>query len=407
MIAITDKKKCCGCKVCSLVCTQKCISMVIDSEGFEYPEVNIDMCSKCGECKKKCPILASNRAEKNKKFDSEMVPQSYASFLKDEKIRKESTSGGFFTAVAEYVIEKQGVVFGVEVDSEMKVKHSYSETIEGLERFRGSKYVQSDPGLTFKIVQNFLLEKRIVLYTGTPCQIYSLKLFLNEDFQNLITIDIFCHGVGSPLYWEKYVLYMKKKYKSEIKKIKFREKTYGYNSACLAVYFENGVSVQKGHDDDLYWSAFSKNYIFRPACYSCVFKTVNHNSDFTIGDYWSTNNLGKQFNKSNGCSLVICQSSKSEMILSKIKEKIEFEKVDFQEALKVNGGHQDSMLISVPKEPQNRTIFFEDLLITDINRLISTYIPLKGYKKILCILKPILYKFKVLDLLKKMKGKSS
>lgn len=142
--------------------------------------------------------------------------------------------------------------------------------------------------------------------------------------------------------------------KSPVKEVHFREKTYGYNSACLAVYFQNGKSIHKGHDDDLYWTAFSKNYIYRPSCYACAFKTVNHVADFTIGDFWKAEQLPREFKDANGCSLVLCHSDMSLQIFCEINTNIEFATIDLEEALNINGGHQSSMLVSVPTKPINR-----------------------------------------------------
>lgn len=147
---------------------------------------------------------------------------------------------------------------GVVLDKNQNVLHTFADNENTLEKMRGSKYVQSNQVGIYQKVEEALKQGTTVLYSGTPCQIAGLKSYLGSDYEKLITVDIICHGVGSPLYWEKYVQYVYEKMNSKVKEVRFREKTYGYNSACMAVYFENGKSSHKGHDDDLYWTAFSK-----------------------------------------------------------------------------------------------------------------------------------------------------
>ena len=345
-------------------------------------------------------ILAITKSEIEK---IDKLPNAYIAYIKNDKIRKDSTSGGFFTAVAEEIIDRGGRVYGVLIDSNNKIVHSYTDSKQELWRFRGAKYVQSDKGNTFRNVKKDLKEERWVLYTGTPCEIEGLKSFLQKDYEKLITIDIFCHGVGSPKYWNKYIDYMKKKYKSDIEKIKFREKTYGYNSACMALYFKNGKSSHKGHDDDLYWTAFSKCYIFRPSCYECKFKEINHNSDFSIGDFWDTSKCNFNFRNANGCSLVLIHSDKGRKMMDNISGIIQKEKINLEEALIINGGHQPSKLITSSPKVENREDFFSDLNEIAIDKLVNKYIPLTLSKKLQCLIKPVLYKMKILDIAKRIK----
>ena len=322
MIEIRNKEECCGCTTCESVCPKHCISMKSDEEGFLYPHVDVEKCVNCHLCEKKCPIKGKKKVRNSENKNKALInrraikaaahlPKSYVCFLNDSNIRCRSTSGGAFTALAWYVLKNSGILCGVILNDEQKVVHYFSDNEDGLAKMRGSKYVQSYQSGVYSKIRNILLDGRLVLYTGTPCQVAGLHSYLGKNYDNLITVDVFCHGTGSPLYWKKYVDYMSKKYKAPIKEIHFREKTYGYNSACLAVYFENGKSSHKGHDDDLYWSAFSKNYIYRPSCYACAFKTVNHISDFSIGDFWNAEHLPNKFREANGCSLLLCHTLKS------------------------------------------------------------------------------------------------
>ncbi|MDY4671155.1 MAG: Coenzyme F420 hydrogenase/dehydrogenase, beta subunit C-terminal domain [Oliverpabstia sp.] len=412
MIEIKNKNDCCGCTACASACPKQCITMKKDNEGFQYPFVDKEKCIDCHICEKKCPIvgkekvvasLEGDKYEVNRKAieTAKYLPETYVCFLKDNRIREQSTSGGIFTALAQYVLEQNGTVCGVILDENQNVVHAFAENEIDIEKMRRSKYVQSDQVGVYKKVKEELCQGRIVLYTGTPCQVAGLKSYLGKEYEKLLTVDVFCHGVGSPLYWEKYVQYISRKMKSKIKEVRFREKTYGYNSACLAVYFENGKSIHKGHDDDLYWSAFSKNYIYRPSCYACVFKSINHVSDFSIGDFWDTSNLSEVYKSANGCSIVLSHTDKAKKVLEQIENLIDKQPVRIDEALNINGGHQPSMLITCPSVPERRESWFDDIVDMTPKELVNKYIPLGIKGKIKSVLKPIFYK---VGLLEKMKS---
>lgn len=412
MIEIRNKQDCCGCTACVSICPNNCITMERDAEGFLYPIVNKSACCDCHLCEKKCPIvgrekkvaaISEDKYETNRKAlqNINQLPQAYVCFNNNNAIRENSTSGGFFSVLAEYVLQKKGIVFGVIINDEHRVIHSFAENEDELMKMRRSKYVQSEQRGIYPQIKQELLKGRYVLYSGTPCQVAGLKSFLGKDFNTLITVDVFCHGVGSPAYWDKYVEYMQDTMKSPIKEICFREKTYGYNSACLAVYFENGKSSHKGHDDDLYWSPFSKNMIYRPSCYACAFKTVNHVSDYSIGDYWNVNDFPKEYAAANGCSLVLCHSKKSEELLHELGVGLSIHEVELEKALDINGGHQPSMLIACPAVPELREKWFLKMGECSVLELNRRYLPLSIIKRIKCRLKPVFYRLKILDIFKR------
>ena len=197
MINIIDKKNCCGCNACVQHCPKSCITMQEDGEGFLYPIVDQEVCIDCGLCQKVCPVL--NQGEERKPL------QVYAANNPNEEVRMQSSSGGVFTLLAETIIQEGGVVFGVRFNDDWEVIHDYTETKEGLAAFRGSKYVQSRIGESYCQVERFLKKGRKVLFTGTPCQIAGLNLFLRKEYDNLLTVDFICHGVPSPGVWKSYL----------------------------------------------------------------------------------------------------------------------------------------------------------------------------------------------------------
>ena len=416
MINIQDKKDCCGCTACFSVCPKKCITMKSDKEGFSYPVTDKGKCVGCGLCEKVCPIIRNKHSDEKticenmtkevftQKViaDAEEKPDCYIAFNSNDKIRQRSTSGGFFTAAAEFVLSEKGKVYGVEVDKNKVVRHSCADNEKALAKFRGSKYVQSEQNGIYQKIKSDLDSGIWVLYTGTPCQVEGLYNYLGKEYEKLLTVDIFCHGVGSPKYWNKYVNYMENKYNSKIRAVRFREKTYGYNSACMAVYFENGKVSRKDHDSDLYWTAFSKCYIFRPSCYDCKFKSLNHRSDFSIGDFWNTEAGGADFANSNGCSLVLVHSDKGRRVLENIKADLTIKAFDLERALIINGGHQTSMLIKSSPVPANYSSFTAEAYDKNIADTTEKYMPLSFSKKVKCYIKPVIYKLGILDKLKRI-----
>ena len=197
MIHITDREKCCGCEACIQRCPQQCITLHEDGEGFLYPETDEGRCIDCGLCEKVCPVIFQGTGRRPLNV--------YAAKNPDEEIRWESSSGGVFTLLAEKILSEGGVVFGARFDARWEVVHDYTENVEGLSAFRGSKYVQSRIGDSFRQTECFLKTGRKVLFSGTPCQIAGLKLFLKKEYDNLLTVDFICQGVPSPGVWRKYL----------------------------------------------------------------------------------------------------------------------------------------------------------------------------------------------------------
>ncbi len=360
MIEITDKTKCMGCHACYNRCPVQAIEMVEDEKGFKYPQVNKEKCINCGLCEKVCPILNQVKVE-NK-------PVAYAVKNLEEEIRKQSSSGGMFTLLAESILNDGGVVFGVAFNEKLELKHTYVEKFEDLQIFRGSKYLQSIVGKTYSKVKNFLIEGRKVMYTGTPCQIEGLKSYLGKEYENLFTQDIICHGVPSPKVHERYLKYLRDKYKTKnIKNIIHRTKINGWKNWCVNIKFDNSEYI-KAHEQDPYMQAFLRNTSLRESCYNCQFKKKNRASDITLADFWGIENVAPEMDDDKGTSLVIVNSEKGKQIFEQIKDKIIYKQVDFEEAIRYN----PSMTKSV-KPDYNRKKFFENLDKMPFDKLVKKY----------------------------------
>lgn len=336
MIIINQKEDCCGCSACVQICPKHCISMTADTEGFLYPTVDNSLCISCGLCENACPI--QNR------FVPTEPSHVFAAYNKNEEIRRASSSGGLFSLLAEKTIADGGVVFGAEFTNQWNVVLAYTETKEGIARFRGSKYVQAEVRGTFKECEQLLKSGRKVLFSGTPCQIAGLKRFLNAEYNNLLTVDFICHGVPSPKVWQRYLkeeqAVIRKKLERKhpwriipfsssinslpvIKDIKFRDKSCGWKTLRFFLEFAKPSAENKGNSnsstsyilnesyhDNSYTKAFLNNLILRPSCHICAAKCGRSNSDLTIADFWGIQNFIPEIDDDKGISLVMINSRK-------------------------------------------------------------------------------------------------
>lgn len=246
-------------------------------------------------------------------------PLIYALINNDDAVRKESSSGGVFYALAEYVINKSGVVFGAKFNESWGVEHGYATDIAGIKAFMGSKYVQSSTKSTFKEAKALLEEGKTVLYSGTPCQIYGLKAFLKKEYDNLITVDFVCHGVPSPLVWKKYLEYVSDG--KTVTSIEFRNKDKGWQNYYLKITYANEEFNIGNVNEDMYLKGFLTHIYLRPSCHNCEFKGVKRISDITLADMWGCKSLLPDMFDDKGASLVFIQSAKGKEIFEQLATK--------------------------------------------------------------------------------------
>ena len=382
MIDIKKKSECCGCYACTNICPKQCIEMKIDNEGFWYPEVDKDRCIDCSLCEKVCPELATPKKEEFKTI-------AYACKNRNENVRLSSSSGGVFTSLCEYVINNGGVVFGVAFNENFEVEHMEATTIEECEKFRGSKYVQSKIGETYKSAKKYLNEGRIVLFTGTQCQIKGLNLFLRKKYNNLIAVDIVCHGVPSPRVFNLYKENLKKEYNSEINSISFRDKSNGWKNYRYRISFKDGQVDQKLHHNNIYSKGFLKDLYLRPSCYSCEAKNFKSNSDITLADYWGVQNKHAEFDDDKGISLILVNSEKGQEIFTKISSDIEVIDTDLDYAISYNPS-----LVKHVEYNKDRDKFFEELNNDNLEQLIYKYTKITLVQKVKNKVKGLLSKIK-------------
>ena len=381
MIDIKDKKDCCGCEACKQICPRKCISMVYDTEGYLYPSVNKNECIDCSLCEKVCPVLS-------KKVNREPI-HVYAAQSNDNNIVKDSSSGGIFSEISLKILEDNGVVFGAAFDKDFKVVHKYIEKTKDLPLLQTSKYVQSSIGESYIEVKKILDTGKKVLFTGTPCQIKGLKLFLRKEYSNLYCVDIICHGVPSPLIWKSYLDYITQKNKickSDILKINFRDKTYGWNCFSFCITY-NKSNKKKIFIEPLYKNkylrVFISNIILRPSCYNCSFRNLNSESDLTIGDYWGVERFIPKYNKDNGVSCVIINSEKGNNLIKGTN-------IDVENSILGDVVINNKVILKSTKEPENRRAFMMELQNKNIISVINKYTKVNAIQKIRYCLIPVI-----------------
>lgn len=356
MLTFTDKSQCCGCESCRNICPKQCIFMKEDNEGFLYPEVNSTDCINCGLCEKVCPVLHPSK---------ERIPVAvYAAKHYDDNIRLASSSGGVFTFIAEKVIDEGGVVFGARFNEQWVVIHDYVDTKEKLSHFRGSKYVQSWMGDTYKQVLSFLQSGRKVLFTGTSCQIAGLKLFLRREYDNLLTVDVICHGVPSPKVWKQYLSEITSTDSMPITNITFRNKQNGWHNYFLSVKSGEKELSNISTYTEIYSHLFLTDLMLRPSCYSCPAKSGKSCSDITLGDFWGIEKIFPEFDDNKGCSVALLYNSNVKSFL----EGMAIKNVTYNQAKQGNPSLENSVSSHI-----NRRYFFKLLYagkkIVDIHYL--------------------------------------
>lgn len=337
-----EKKACCGCGACSKLCPKNAIEMKEDETGYVYPVINQEKCIDCGLCKRSCPFTKKNTPNTYNK--------TYALKNKNTKERLSSSSGGFFIELAKYFLNKNGVVYGVIFDEEFKVVHTGTDKVNTLEKMKGSKYVQSQSYKEFENVKKDLENNKLVLFTGTPCQVKGLKTYLKKEYSNLFTCDNICHGVGSPKIFCEYI--EEKKYKTKADKISFRSKNKN-GDHNFKIHFKNGKEKVKLPYYDEYYKLFTDDLCIRQSCLNCNFANIDRNSDFTMGDFWGIEEAVPDFYDEKGVSIVLFNTERANKIFEELKEKFFFEEVELSKSLQPNLKHPTIM-------PNNYNEFWEE-----------------------------------------------
>ncbi len=366
MKEICNIAECTGCMACVNVCAHNAIQVKPDDEGFDRPVIDEGVCVDCGLCVKTCPVNHHPRCNEPHKV--------YSGWSTDEAVRLGSSSGGAFTEIARPILESGGVIFGCALNYNLQAEHTYVETMDDLSlRLSGSKYVQSKIGCSYSKAKDFLRQGRKVLFSGTPCQIAGLRNYLRKDYDNLITVDLICHGVPSPLLFEEYKKYISETEKMALTDVKFRCKksSWFFFNMTVTGHVEKSLAEKTYIGDyyaDPYIRGFLRDYFLRPSCHQCHFTSTQRCSDFTIADWWGyqkTSNVDNGYEQ-KGVSLILCNTDIA-VSLSK-QMKMQWRERTLEEAKRTN------ISLSHPfAMPPVRREFWNDYVSMDFHELKQKY----------------------------------
>lgn len=337
-----------------------------NEEGFLHPVISQELCVDCGLCTKICPV--------NKPALKREPLSVFSGWSKDEPTRMASSSGGAFSEIAKLILAQNGVVYGVAMDEHIEARHISISNAKELIRLQGSKYVQSIVGDSFVQVKRDLENKKVVLFSGTPCQVAGLRNFLRCDYDNLYTVDLVCHGVPSPKVFDDYKRYIVKKIKEPIRDIQFRYKKSSwifYSMGVNSQSKENGIqkfSYTGEYYSDPYFRAFLKDNILRPNCYNCLYAEKNRVGDFTIADWWNykpSSKSDKNFDK-KGVSLILCNTEKAQLLAKHLNMSLKTRTI--AEAIRTN-----QPLRSPFPAPITRDLFWKDYKIKSFEDMVAIW----------------------------------
>lgn len=362
---------CVGCGACANICPENCLNMIADKDGFLHPKIDKNICINCQACEKVCPVI-NNKPKENK------AVQPYAVYSKNDNVRSSSSSGGLFYTIAKHIIKHGGIVYGATFDENLYLNHKGVESIEDLYMLQGSKYVQCDTKFCFREIKTHLDTQRPVLFCGTPCQVEGLLCYLKKPYENLFTLDFICHGVPSPKAWEEYIKHQEKTFSSKVRSAAFRDKSKGWSYFSSKLEFVNQKEYSNIHYNDVFMKAFLQNLSLRKTCYNCKFKTVNRNSDITMGDLWGIKNILPDITDDKGVSVVFIQSEKGTRLFEQVNKELWIQEISFDSAIASNSAMTKSVY-----EHNFRGYFFKNLGKQNFERLVrdclepSYYVRLK------------------------------
>lgn len=356
-----DIKECTGCGACVQKCPKSCIQWEQAELGFLYPKIDEARCIQCGTCKSVCPL--------SKKIEKTQEPKAYAVIQRNDKLLTNSTSGGAFSAIAEWVLAKAGIIYGCAYNERLSPVTIKIDSVDDLWKLQGSKYVQCSTEKSYISAQKDLESGKYVLYTGTPCQIAGLKSYLGRVYPNLLCADLICHGVPSAKYFFDYVCNLEKKIEGKIDSFCFRDKRskgWGLSGTYSGTYLKNGKRFIKKlvYFKSYYYAYFLEGETYRRSCYSCKYANTARMGDFTLGDLWGAEGMNLSFSTKGGCSLVLVNTKKAETILKELN--IEYQEIPLEKAIENN--HQLKAPVERPLQRSKRAEEYEQGCIEEITK---------------------------------------
>lgn len=326
--SVIDAQLCCGCGTCAQLCTKGAISMIADKKGFLYPKVDAKKCSQCGLCVARCPERSN--VMKNTPL------HVYAARHKNADVVKESTSGGAFTALSDYFFNAGGIVFGAVLCDDFKCRHIQADNGTDRNKMRGAKYIQSEIGDCYIKAGEALKRGKKVLFSGTPCQIAGLKSHLKGQNQDdLLTVDIVCHGVPSPLILKEHINWIEGR-KGKIRQYLFRSKLAGWHGLNVKITYEDETSEVNTLESNVFSRMYFNSLITRESCSSCKYASVERVSDITISDFWSIGSCKTCLNDEKGTSCIYVNTFKGKLFFERVMQDLQIEEHTIEESMQPN-----------------------------------------------------------------------
>lgn len=369
-VLFINKSDCCACGACENICSQKAITMQEDEYGFFYPVIDDSKCVGCSMCKSVCGF-------QNKKIENDPL-EVYAAVAREKNIVEKSASGGIFTAIARAVLLDNGLIVGAALQEDYSVEHVIVEDEDGLEKLQGSKYTQSKINNVFSIVEKHLKKEEKVLFSGTPCQVAGLKSYLKKEYNNLITVDVICHGVPNNRMFQDYIRIIESKENGRISFFTFRDKSIGWGINASVIINGHKKKIWQSMSSYLYY--FTKGWIYRDSCYGCGYACSHRLSDITLGDYWGIEKqhpeyLGKNgWDETKGISVVIVNTEKGVEYIKQVSSYIELKSSTFEKASEANGQ------LKYPSNPGKRNEILDVYIDGGWNALESRFIKQIGWR---------------------------
>ena len=291
-------------------------------EGFLYPHIDEENCINCGICLKVCKDVRLYQ-------DKQKI---YACWSKNDSLRARSSSGGIFSMLAEKLLSEGGAVCAVGYSDDCKeCLHKIIRTTEGLDDLRRAKFVQSKKYDVYQQIKDLLKDGVSLLFCGTPCEVGGLRQFLGMEYENLITCDIICGCVSSPMVYRMYIDFLNKKYDANAVSVNFKDKRKGWRGKAIAVKFDNGEEYYNSILDDDYCVSFHSRYNIRPSCFNCKYRSLQRGADITLGDFWAIEKYNETFDDNRGTSFALVNTTKGEKALLSLDLNIHLMDIDYED----------------------------------------------------------------------------
>ena len=363
---ITGKKEeCFGCEACIQVCSHGALKLMEDAEGFRYPVLDTHKCVDCNLCHKVCPVESTP-----KKYNE--TQEAFGGYSQNEFIRDASTSGGAFSEIVNIWCDENYVIFGA-VTEQLSVHHSFVLDKAFVSAFRKSKYSQSNVRGSYKEAARFLREGKKVVFSGTPCQTGGLKKYLDifkTDTENLLTVEVVCEGVPSPLYIRKFNKWVNEKYGSRIFNLDYRYKDgHKWDFQVGKCVLENGKELKIDRWFNPFWSIWLNHLMTRPSCYSCPFTTRQRLADITLGDLWGVHLYCPElYGRNGGSSLIVANSDKGKKVLKSLKSKMYGHEIELDTAIKYQGPMRRPIPVNHQRDEFMRELKDSGVPFKELNR---------------------------------------